>query len=149
MYNEILQVITTFWMLILLKKTVHKFIGPPIRLWCVTVSLHLQSWVPCFNMKTVFLGIRITTMKIWWSLSSTRKDCNCQCHLRVWYMMRMQIYFHVSMSKFSLTRFNSSPLSPAYMHQWIGSALVQIMACRLFATKPLYKPALDYYQLDS
>ena len=37
---------------------------------------------------------------------------------------------------------NSSPPSAAYMHQWIGSALVQIMACRLFGAKPLSKPML-------
>ena len=44
---------------------------------------------------------------------------------------------------------NSSPPSAAYMHQWIGSALVQIMACRrLFGTKPLSKPVLGYCQLD-
>ena len=32
----------------------------------------------------------------------------------------------------------SLPTSP-YMHQWIMSALVRIMACRLFSTKPLFK----------
>ena len=31
----------------------------------------------------------------------------------------------------------SSPPSAAYMRQWIGSALIEIMACRLFGTKPL------------
>ena len=31
--------------------------------------------------------------------------------------------------------FNSSPSSAAFMQQWIGSALVQIMACRLFGAK--------------
>ena len=31
-----------------------------------------------------------------------------------------------------ILRINSSPLSAAYMHQWTGSALVQIMACHLF-----------------
>ena len=31
---------------------------------------------------------------------------------------------------------NSSPPSAAYMRQWTGSALVQIMACRLFSAKP-------------
>ena len=31
------------------------------------------------------------------------------------------------------------PPSAVYMRQWIGSALVQIMACRLFGTKPLSK----------
>ena len=43
---------------------------------------------------------------------------------------------------------NSSAPRAAYMHQWIGSALVQIMACRLFSTKPLSKPRLVYFQLD-
>ena len=37
---------------------------------------------------------------------------------------------------------NSSPLSNAYKRQWIGSALVQIMACRLFGAKPSSKPML-------
>ena len=37
---------------------------------------------------------------------------------------------------------NSSPPSAAYMRQWIGSALVQIMVCRLFGTEPLSKPKL-------
>ena len=39
------------------------------------------------------------------------------------------------------------PLVP-HICQWIGSALIQIMACRLFGAKPLSKPELDYYQLD-
>ena len=43
---------------------------------------------------------------------------------------------------------NSSPPSAAYMHQWIGSALVQLMACRLFGAKPLSKQMLGYCQLD-
>ena len=38
--------------------------------------------------------------------------------------------------------------SAAYMHQWIETALVQIMACCLFGTKPLSKPRLFYCQLD-
>ena len=42
----------------------------------------------------------------------------------------------------------SSPPSAAYMRQWIRSALVQIMACRLFGAKPLFKPMLSYCQLD-
>ena len=46
------------------------------------------------------------------------------------------------------TYVNSSPPSSAYMRQWIRSALVQIMACRLFGDKPLSKPVLGYCQLD-
>ena len=34
------------------------------------------------------------------------------------------------------------------MRQWIRSALVQIMACRLLGAKPLSKPMLCNYQLD-
>ena len=38
----------------------------------------------------------------------------------------------------------SSPPSAADMGQWFGSALVQIIACRLFCAKPLSKPMLSY-----
>ena len=41
------------------------------------------------------------------------------------------------------------PPSAAYMHQWIGLALVQIMACHLFGGKPLSEPMLGYCQLDT
>ena len=43
---------------------------------------------------------------------------------------------------------NSSPLSATYMRQQIWSALVHIMACRLFGARPLFKPMLGYWQLD-
>ena len=43
---------------------------------------------------------------------------------------------------------NTSPPSAAYMRQWIGSAIVQIMVCRLFGTKSLSKPTLGYCQWD-
>ena len=44
---------------------------------------------------------------------------------------------------------DSYPPSAAYMRQWIWSALVRIIACRLFGAKPLSKPILGYCQLDS
>ena len=44
---------------------------------------------------------------------------------------------------------NSSPPSAAYMSQWTGSSLVQVMACRLFDAKPLPEPMLPYCQLVS
>ena len=43
---------------------------------------------------------------------------------------------------------NSSPPSAAYMRQWIRTALVQIMACRLFGAKPLSKPMLVYCHVN-
>ena len=42
----------------------------------------------------------------------------------------------------------NSPPSAAYTHQWMGSALFQIMACCLFGAKPLSKPMLGYCELD-
>ena len=42
----------------------------------------------------------------------------------------------------------SAPPSAAYMRQWTGSSLVQIMACRLFGVKPLPEPMLPYCELD-
>ena len=43
---------------------------------------------------------------------------------------------------------NSSPPSAIYAHQWIVSALVQIMAWHRIGAKPLSKPMLGYYELD-
>ena len=37
--------------------------------------------------------------------------------------------------------------SATYMHQWTGSALVQVMACRLFGAKPFPEPMLTHGQL--
>ena len=45
------------------------------------------------------------------------------------------------------TFLKSSQPSAAYMRQWIGSALIQIMACRLLGAKPLAKPTLGNCQL--
>ena len=47
-----------------------------------------------------------------------------------------------------ILHFNSYPPCAPYMRQSIGSALVQIMACRLFGAKPLSKPILGYCQLN-
>ena len=41
---------------------------------------------------------------------------------------------------------NSSPHSAAYVRRWIGSALLQIMVCRLFRTKPLSEQTFRYSQ---
>ena len=52
------------------------------------------------------------------------------------FLEKMKMYLHFM----SFLDINSSPPSVAYMHHWSGSALVQIMACRLFGVKPLSKP---------
>ena len=38
--------------------------------------------------------------------------------------------------------------SATYMRQWPGSALVQVMTCRLFGAKPLPEPLLIYCPLN-
>ena len=40
------------------------------------------------------------------------------------------------------------PRSAAYLRRRTGSALVQVMYCRLFGAKPLSEPMLEYWQLD-
>ena len=44
--------------------------------------------------------------------------------------------------------FTHLPPSDAYMRQWTGSSLVQVMACCLFGDKPLPEPMLIYCWLD-
>ena len=41
-----------------------------------------------------------------------------------------------------LSNVTNNPPTAAYMRQWIGSVLVQIMACLPFCTKPLSNPML-------
>ena len=84
--------------------------------------------------------------------------CQTQIGRTIWQMMkyynifgvplgRPKRYGHITTSSifhWSLTH----PLSAAYIRQSIGSALIQIMACRLFGTNLLSKPMLVYCQLD-
>ena len=47
-----------------------------------------------------------------------------------------------------LAHINSSPPSDVCMRQWIGAALVKIMASHIFGAKPLSESMLGYCQLD-
>ena len=78
----------------------------------------------------------------------------------LWYIWLSNIFIHFRENNFRLLEahgeinfrqqsVNSSPPSVAYMRQWTGSSLVQVMACRPFAAKPLPEPFLAYRQLDS
>ena len=60
-------------------------------------------------------------------------------------ILKSEIILHLSL----LPLINSSPPSATYMHHRTRSALVQVMACRLFGAKPLPEPMLAYCQLDS
>ena len=51
--------------------------------------------------------------------------------------------------KFSKSNFlYTLPFSTALMRQWTGSALVQVMACRMFGAKLLPEPMLTSCKLD-
>ena len=66
------------------------------------------------------------------------------CYLRWTYVLksnRSEIHYKEG-------KVNLSPLNAAYMCQWTVSALVQIMACRLFDAKPSPEPMPTYCQLD-
>ena len=54
---------------------------------------------------------------------------------------------YVSICLAELTHLPQVP-SAAYIHQLTGPALIQIMACHLFGTKPLPELILAYCQLD-
>ena len=56
---------------------------------------------------------------------------------------------HFKMSAFYLRPqyVNSSHPSATHMRQWTGSALLQVMACRLFGAKPSPEAVLNYCQL--
>ena len=53
----------------------------------------------------------------------------------------------MSASKMYFDFLNSSPttVSAAYMRHWTESAMVQVMAFRLFGAKPLHEPMLTYF----
>ena len=51
--------------------------------------------------------------------------------------------------KMIVATINSSPPSVAYISQWIGSALIQTMVCRLFGDKPSSEPMLVYRTLGT
>ena len=57
-------------------------------------------------------------------------------------LLRRHTYTEKRIHVFLSWPVNSSPPGTAYICQWMGSALVQIMACRLFGAKPLSKPML-------
>ena len=56
---------------------------------------------------------------------------------------------NVTAQSWDNTSLSSSPPSAAYIRQWIGSSLVQVMTCRMFGTKSLSEPIPVYCQLGT
>ena len=54
------------------------------------------------------------------------------------------LFQYIKLCDFYTTTMAITRPSATYMHQWMGSAFVQIMACRLFGNEPISKPMLKY-----
>ena len=124
---------------------------------------NIPSWVLVINLQAIHKNHCVVPLVIVYvSLG----------HTITWIMVRYQIKVYMPLWKKNIENYfcripyllrawtgysgndkyytvNSSPPSAAYMCQLIGSALVQIMACRLFGAKPLPEPMLAHCQLDS
>ena len=82
-----------------------------------------------------------------------RKNCTVQSHLKYLRDTKIAHYTFEHWEDIQIIRVDendikSPPFSVAYVRQWTVSALVKIMACRLFGAKPLSKPMLVYHPLD-
>ena len=63
----------------------------------------------------------------------------------IWHCYRVDMTYQIN----GYDNFNSYPPIAAYMRQWIGSALYQLMACHLIGAPPPFAwPMLGYCQLD-
>ena len=128
-------------------------------------QLLLAHWCPLMPSLVHAIAVPSHYLNQCYFLISTRPHkthLNTFCQQTLWRWIKLQHFSsqHIGVirtlrnipwfaSTVTLTLFiNSSPPSTAYMHHLIGSALVQIMACRLFGAKPLSKPMLGYCQLD-
>ena len=119
--------------------------GRSIPFICLCSAWTQTRWIEsgaCWNIKTIFISIEYKD-----HLSRYRyphlNEKNTPA-LSLWW--KPQNCYSVSHDGNSTAELflNSSSASAAYMRQWIGSALVKIMACRLFVAKPLSKPMLGY-----
>ena len=112
--------------------------------------------IQCQNIKlisTEHINAVVISEQVWpWKIWNSQSALT-HCHWARQYLSGTK-YFEQHCSKHWLsaslasTHINSSPPSAAYMCQWIGSVVVQIMACRLFSAKTLPQPILGYCQLD-
>ena len=96
-------------------------------LWCVLCSFYcFILWLLCQKLrnKREYIYVYIYVCVCFW-LGHTRK---------LFYRMELGYCGELAWVTAGQTPFNSSP---AYMHQWIVSALLHIMACRLYGGKPL------------
>ena len=110
------------------------------------------------------MWIKSTSFNVWvrycvrnWHLWNSTQNI-LPIHWKIWFLFNTEI-LRALRFKSSYAFLKRPPDPYAYMrstwhylllvpHHWIGSALIQIMACRLFGAKPLSKPKLGYCQLN-
>ena len=66
----------------------------------------------------------------------TLKQCKAYLSTPIYHLLFLSLRSH-----------NSRGIRSLFIRQWIGSTLVQIMACRLFGPKPLSEPTRTHCQL--
>ena len=109
----------------------------------------ITSAIKCNSNKT-FSFIVVVSMAAW----SEFYFLNCFVQ-KIWKWNR-QIYLKINITRQwiiwslcdTMCWLSSSPPNAAYMCQWIGTALIQIMAWHQFSAKTLSKPMLGYCQLE-
>ena len=102
-----------------------------------------EGLLTCDNVLTRVIGLNMTKLHVFLKAVNYRS-------LRFHSINKFENYY-ITVTFFISQRVNidSSPPSAADMRQWIGTALVQVMVCRLFGAKPLPEPVLTYCQLYS
>ena len=111
-------------------KCFHKMMWSWVVMWCTLVS---SSWTEV----ELFVHVILIIIYV------------CQWHYHNQRLLRSLSSVNAEPRNWLNFYIKSSPPSDTYMRQWMGSVLVQIMACSLFGAKPLFKPMLGYFQLDS
>ena len=152
-------------------QTGHHFFRPPVchdgtaimpcaKLWPnVVVSLHMRS--TCFvstNLAYKFINHLWCGSQNYYlpcdpiSCSAVFDPVSLQLYYLKYVFSMMHIYnvdWQTYCVFYPLLSIISSPPSSTYMRQWTRSALVQVMACLLFGSKPLPGPKLAYCQFNS
>ena len=105
-------------------------------------AMHLVVYLD-ISRRMMFYFLHPLNMRLWWMISSTAHQriskINANgiifCQISPRFLLSVPFPANHGLSNHFTCRswkppFNLSPYSAAYMRQWIGSALVKIMACR-------------------
>ena len=115
-----------------------------------TIVYHIDDLVQDSSIASALI------MEILESCSEPSIFCAAKVLLSAWFLkFRFRVYFSIACGYIYIYIYircwfiHSSPHSAAYMRQFIGSALVQIMGCHLFGTESLSEPMLSYCLMES